>query len=72
MAKEITICLSTSQWDELELHLAAEYVITRSAEIGSSSDLDCRKVSDPSKYQMLLDIARTHRPDLVPLIEKQK
>ena len=72
MAKEISICLSTSQWEELELYLAAEYVITRSTELGSSSDLDCRTVSDPAKYQMLLDTARTHCPDLLPLIEKQK
>jgi hypothetical protein len=72
MAKEISICLSTSQWAELELHLAAEYVFTRSAETGSSSDLDCRTVSDSAKYQMLLDTARTHCPDLVPSIEKQK
>jgi hypothetical protein len=72
MAKEISICLSTSQWQELELYLAAEYVLTRSAETGSSSDLDCRTFSDPAKYQMLLDTARTHCPDLVPLIEKQR
>jgi hypothetical protein len=72
MAKEISICLSTSQWAELELHLAAEYVFTRSAGTGSSSDLDCRTVSDPAKYQMLLDTAKTHCPDLVPSIEKQK
>jgi hypothetical protein len=72
MGKEISICLSTSQWEELELRLAAEYVFTRSAETGSSSDLDCRTVSDLAKYQMLLDTARTHCPDLVPLIEKQK
>ena len=72
MAKDISICLSTSQWEELELHLAAEYVFTRSTEVGSSNDIDCRTVSDPAKYQMLLDTARTHCPDLVPLIEKQK
>jgi hypothetical protein len=72
VAKKIRICLSTSQWEELELHLAAEYVFTRSTEIGSSNDLDCRTVSDPATYQMLLDTERTHCPHLVPLIEKQK
>jgi hypothetical protein len=69
MAKEIRICLSTSQWEELELHLAAEYVCTKHADSGK--DLDCRTVSDQRRYEMLVETARTHCPHLVPLIEKQ-
>jgi hypothetical protein len=70
MAKEITICLRTPQWEELELHLAAEYVCTKGTDSGT--DLDCRRVSDEAKYEMVLETARTHCPHLVPLIEKQK
>ena len=36
--------------EELELHLAPEYVFTRSTELGSSNDIDGRTVSDPAKY----------------------
>jgi hypothetical protein len=70
MSDEITICLTTSQWQELELHLAAEYVCPKTTD--SDDDLDCRTVRDSPKYQMLVETARTHCPDLVPLIEKQK
>ena len=69
MVEEISICLTTSQWEELELHLAAEYVCPKSTD---SVNLDCRNVSDEAKYQMLVETARTHCPHLVPLIEKQK
>jgi hypothetical protein len=70
MAKEIRICLSTSEWEELEAHLAAEYVCTKNTAI--DNDGDCRTVYDEAKYQMLIETARTHCPHLVQLIEKQK
>jgi hypothetical protein len=31
------------------MHLAAVYMLTRSTELGSSNDIDCRTVSDPAK-----------------------
>ena len=70
MAKEIRVCLSTSQWKELEAHLAAEYVCTKNTD--TKNDNDCRTVSDEAKYPMLVETARTHCPHLVQLIEQQK
>jgi hypothetical protein len=74
MSNEITICLGSSQWEELEKHLPLGACPKRIGlpEFTIIQENDCRPLLDEAEYQMLLETARKHCRHLVPLIEKQK
>jgi hypothetical protein len=74
MANEITICLGSSQWEELEKHLPMGACPKRIGlpEFTMIREDDCRPLLDEAEYQTLLEAARNHCRHLVPLIEKQK
>jgi hypothetical protein len=74
MSNQITICLSSSQWEELEKHLPLEACPKRLGlpEFTMIQENDCRSLLNEAQYETIIGIARTHCSDLVPLIEKQK
>jgi hypothetical protein len=76
MSNQITICLSSSQWEELEKHLPLEACPKRVGlpefTIIREDKDDCRPLLDEAQYETLIGIARTHCSHLVPLLEKQK
>ena len=73
MSNQIIICLSASQWEELEKHLRPDACPKRVGlpEFTLIQEDDCRPLLDEAQYEILIRIARTHCSDLVPLIEKQ-
>jgi hypothetical protein len=70
MSNQITICLSSSQWQELEKHLPLEACPKRVGlpEFTMIQEDDCRPLLDEAQYEALIGIARTHCSDLVPLM----
>lgn len=74
MSNQITICLSSSQWEELEKHLPLDVCPKRVGlpEFTMIQEDDCRPLLNEAQYETLIGIARAHCSDLVPLIEKQK
>ena len=74
MSNQMTICLSSSQWEELEKHLPLDACPKRVGlpEFTMIQENDCRPLLDEAQYETLIGIARAHCSDLVPLIEKQK
>ena len=74
MNNQITICLSSSQWEELEKYLPLEASPKRLGlpEFTMIQENDCRPLLNEAQYETIIGIARTHCSDLVPLIEKQK
>ena len=69
----MTICLSSSQWEELEKHLPLDACPNRVGlpEFTMIQENDFRPLLDEAQYETLIGIARAHCSDLVPLIERQ-
>jgi hypothetical protein len=68
----VIICLSGDQWNKLEPHLPEEGVCTKLTEDRAFPMLDCREIPDEITYQKVLELAKTHCPELVEEIEKHK
>jgi hypothetical protein len=71
MGVEISICLESSQWEELELHLPIG-VCTKLGRDEGFPMLDRRIVVSAVEYQTLVETARKYYLKLVRLIEKEK
>ena len=68
----VIICLSHDEWKKLEPHLPEEGVCAKSTEQEGFPKLDCRELPDEITYQKVLEVAKTHCPELVQEIEKHK
>jgi hypothetical protein len=71
MVVEMSICLKSAQWEELEPHLPLGMCTKLGRDEGFPM-LDCRIIVNEAEYRTLLETARKHCPSLVTLIEKQK
>jgi hypothetical protein len=68
----VIICLNTDQWKRLEPHLPKGVSPQLTDDAGPFPMLDCRQIPDENTYEKVLDIAKTHCPELVQDIEKHK
>jgi hypothetical protein len=68
----VIVCLSDEQWKKLEPHLPEEGVSTRSTQDEAFPMLNCREIPDETTYEKVLEIAKTHCPELVQDIEQHK
>jgi hypothetical protein len=73
MSNQMTIWLSSSQWEELEKHLPLEACPRRVGlpEFTLIQENDRRPLLDEAQYETLIGIARAHCSDFVPLLEQQ-
>ena len=72
MGKDITICLWPTQWEQLEPHLPEGVCERLTGPDEGFPTLEGRIVPDEATYQKVLDIAKTHCPELVREIEKAR
>ena len=72
MEKDILICLQALEWIRLEPHLPSDVCESLTEDERGMPMLEGRIVPDDATYQRILDIARTHCPEIVKHIEKER
>jgi hypothetical protein len=72
MNNDILICLQALEWIRLEPHLPSDVCERLIEDDGGMPMLEGRIVPDDATYQRILDIARTHCPEIVKHIEKER
>ena len=72
MDKDILICLQALEWIRLEPHLPSDVCERLTEDDRGMPMLEGRVVPDDATYQQILDIARTHCPEIVKHIEKER
>jgi hypothetical protein len=69
----VLICLNSDQWKQLQPHLPEGVCTQLTDDVpGTFPLLDCREIPDETTYEKVLEIAKTHCPELVQDIEKHK
>ena len=72
MDKNILICLQALEWIRLEPHLPSGVSGRLTEDDRGMPMLEARIIPDDATYQRILDIARTHCPEIVKYIEKER
>jgi hypothetical protein len=69
----VIICLNGDQWKQLQPHLPEGVGTQRTEDVtGTFPKLDCREIPDETTYEKVLEIAKSHCPELVQDIEQHK
>jgi hypothetical protein len=72
MDKDILICLQALEWIRLEPHLPSDVWERLTEDDRGMPMLEGRIVPDDATYQRILEIARTHCPEIVKHIEQER